>query len=87
MATGFCCEFSSSQKTGWRLNKARWARRGTAGSFRAGSRANGRGGNKRKAKCYQLTAAGKSKLQTEAEKWNRMADVIAGILESTPEGI
>lgn len=40
--------------------------------------------NKRKAKYYRLTAAGRRKLQTEAEKWNRMADVIAGILESTP---
>jgi len=40
--------------------------------------------NKRKAKYYRLTAAGKRKLQTEAEKWNRMADVIAGILQSTP---
>ncbi|HKW33465.1 MAG TPA: PadR family transcriptional regulator [Candidatus Acidoferrum sp.] len=43
--------------------------------------------NKRKAKYYRLTAAGKRKLQTEAEKWNRMADVIAGILESTPEEV
>ena len=43
--------------------------------------------NKRKAKYYRLTKAGKRKLQTEAEKWNRMADVIAGILQSTPEGI
>jgi len=40
--------------------------------------------NKRKAKYYRLTEAGKRKLQTEAEKWNRMADVIAGILQSTP---
>lgn len=43
--------------------------------------------NKRKAKYYRLTAAGKRKLQTEAEKWNRMADVIAGILQSTPEQV
>jgi transcriptional regulator len=43
--------------------------------------------NKRKAKYYRLTKAGKRKLQTEAEKWNRMADVIAGILQSTPEGV
>jgi PadR family transcriptional regulator PadR len=43
--------------------------------------------NKRKAKYYRLTAAGKRKLQTEAEKWNRMADVIAGILQSTPEEV
>lgn len=43
--------------------------------------------NKRKAKYYRLTAAGKRKLQTEAEKWNRMADVIAGILQSTAEEV
>jgi PadR family transcriptional regulator, regulatory protein PadR len=43
--------------------------------------------NKRKAKYYRLTAAGRRKLQTEAEKWNRMADVIAGILQSTPEEV
>ncbi len=43
--------------------------------------------NKRKAKYYRLTAAGKRKLQTEAEKWNRMADVIAGILQTRPEEI
>src|SRR5260370_2546453 len=41
--------------------------------------------NKRKAKYYRLTAAGKRKLQTEAQKWNRMAEVIAGSLQSTPE--
>ena len=43
--------------------------------------------NKRKAKYYRLTAAGKRKLQTEAEKWNRMADVKAAILQSTPEEV
>jgi transcriptional regulator len=43
--------------------------------------------NKRKAKYCRLTAAGKRKLQTEAEKWNRMADLIAGILQSTPEEV
>ena len=43
--------------------------------------------NKRKAKYYRLTAAGKRKLLTEAEKWNRMADVIAGILQTTPEEV
>ena len=43
--------------------------------------------NKRRAKYYRLTAAGKRKLQTEAEKWKRMADVIAGILRSTPEEV
>ncbi len=43
--------------------------------------------NKRKAKYHRLTAAGRRQLQTEAEKWNRMADVIAGILQSTPEEV
>jgi PadR family transcriptional regulator PadR len=43
--------------------------------------------NNRKAKYYRLTAAGKRRLQTEAQNWNRMAEVIAGILETTPEEI
>ena len=43
--------------------------------------------NNRKAKYYRLIAAGKRRLQTEAQNWNRMADVIAGILETTPEEI
>ena len=43
--------------------------------------------NKRKAKYYRLTSAGKRRLQSEAEKWNRMADVIAGILGTTPEEV
>jgi PadR family transcriptional regulator, regulatory protein PadR len=43
--------------------------------------------NNRKAKYYRLTAAGKSRLQMEAEKWNLMSDVIAGILRTTPEEV
>ena len=43
--------------------------------------------NKRKAKYYRLTAAGKRKLLTDTEKWNRMADVIAGILRTRPEEV
>jgi PadR family transcriptional regulator PadR len=43
--------------------------------------------NNRKAKYYRLTAAGRRRLQTETEKWNRMADVIAGILHTTPEEV
>jgi PadR family transcriptional regulator, regulatory protein PadR len=43
--------------------------------------------NKRKAKYYRLTATGKRRLETEAEKWNRMADVIAGILRTRSEEI
>jgi PadR family transcriptional regulator, regulatory protein PadR len=43
--------------------------------------------NNRKAKYYRLTAAGKRRLQMEAEKWNLMSDVIAGILRTTPEEV
>jgi len=43
--------------------------------------------NKRKAKYYRLTAAGKRRFQTEAEKWNRMTDVIAAILGTKPEEV
>src|SRR5438270_8007308 len=43
--------------------------------------------NKRKAKYYRLTPAGNRQLQTEAEKWNQMADVITGILRATPEEV
>jgi PadR family transcriptional regulator, regulatory protein PadR len=35
--------------------------------------------NKRKAKYYRL--------QSETEKWNRMAEMIAGILHATPEEV
>ena len=43
--------------------------------------------NKRKAKYYRLTAAGRRQLQAEAEQWNRMAEIIAGILRTKPEEI
>jgi transcriptional regulator len=43
--------------------------------------------NKRKAKFYRLTVSGKRRLQTETEKWNRMADVIQVILHTAPEEI
>jgi len=43
--------------------------------------------NSRKAKYHRLTAAGKRRLQSETEKWNRMAEVIAGILHTTPEEV
>ena len=43
--------------------------------------------NNRKAKYYKLTAAGRRQLQEETGKWNRMADIIAGILDTTREEI
>ena len=41
--------------------------------------------NKRKARFYRLTAAGRRRLTKEARNWNRMADIIAGILGTSPE--
>ena len=41
--------------------------------------------NKRKAKYYRLTAAGRRQLQAETRNWNRMEDIIAGILNTAPE--
>ena len=43
--------------------------------------------NKRKAKYYRLTAAGRRRLNAETANWNRMAEVIAGILHTGPEEI
>jgi PadR family transcriptional regulator PadR len=43
--------------------------------------------NKRKAKFYRLTAAGRRKLQAETAKWNETASMIAGILGTTPKEI
>jgi PadR family transcriptional regulator PadR len=47
----------------------------------------GESDNKRKAKFYSLTAAGRRQLHSEAEKWNRMASLIASILRTTSEQI
>lgn len=43
--------------------------------------------NKRRAKFYKLTAPGRKQLRTETDKWNRMAELMAGILKMTPEEI
>jgi transcriptional regulator len=43
--------------------------------------------NKRKAKYYRLTAAGRRQLQAESEQWNRMTEIIAGILQTKPEEV
>jgi PadR family transcriptional regulator PadR len=43
--------------------------------------------NKRKAKFYQLSAAGRRQLYSETEKWNNMAALITSILRTTSEEI
>jgi len=47
----------------------------------------GESDNKRKAKYYRLTPAGRRQLRTEAEKWSQMAGLMASILNTTPEKI
>jgi transcriptional regulator len=47
----------------------------------------GESDNKRKAKFYRLTTSGRARLRTEADNWNRMASLIAGILTTTSEEI
>ena len=41
--------------------------------------------NKRKAKYYRLTAAGRRRLKEETTNWNLMAETIAGVLGMTQE--
>jgi transcriptional regulator len=43
--------------------------------------------NNRRAKFYELTAAGKKRLREEAESWNRLVSAIAAALAARPEHI
>jgi transcriptional regulator len=45
----------------------------------------GQSENKRRARFYHLTAAGRRRLDAEAKKWNQFADVVAAILKTAPE--
>ena len=47
----------------------------------------GESDNKRKAEFYRLTASGRRQLRSETDNWNRMASLMAGILNTTPEEI
>ncbi|HAK57206.1 MAG: PadR family transcriptional regulator [Vicinamibacterales bacterium] len=43
--------------------------------------------NKRKAKYYTVTPAGRKRLRDETAGWNRLASAIAAALEATPDEI
>jgi PadR family transcriptional regulator, regulatory protein PadR len=45
------------------------------------------GGESENQQDYRLTTAGKGRFQTEAEKWNRLAEVISGIMATTHEEV
>jgi transcriptional regulator len=47
----------------------------------------GESDNRRKAKFYRLTPAGRRQLRSDAEKWSQMAGLMASILKTTPEKI
>jgi transcriptional regulator len=47
----------------------------------------GESDNKRKAKYYRLTPAGRRQLRSEAEKWSQMAGLMASILSTTTEQV
>ncbi|HUB52536.1 MAG TPA: PadR family transcriptional regulator [Terracidiphilus sp.] len=43
--------------------------------------------NNRRAKFYELTAAGRKRFREETEGWNKLAAAMASALAATPEGI
>jgi transcriptional regulator len=43
--------------------------------------------NNRRAKFYELTAAGRKRLQHETDGWNRLATAIGSALAAEPEGV
>src|SRR3984893_19297910 len=43
--------------------------------------------NKRKAKFYALTTAGRQQLREETRNWNGMSDIVAGIFQTSPEEV
>jgi DNA-binding PadR family transcriptional regulator len=45
----------------------------------------GQSENKRRARYYRLSAAGRRRPEAEAKKWNEFADVIGSILKVVPE--
>src|ERR1700728_819626 len=45
----------------------------------------GQSENKRRARFYRLTAAGRRRLEVEAKKWNQFADVVGAILGAVAE--
>jgi PadR family transcriptional regulator PadR len=43
--------------------------------------------NKRKAKYYTVTAAGRRRMKDDAAEWNRLAAAVAAAMKATPEEI
>ena len=45
----------------------------------------GQSENKRRARYYRLTAAGRRRLDSETRKWDQFAEVVGAILKAAPE--
>ena len=43
--------------------------------------------NKRRARYYSLTQAGRRSLQAQTRNWNRMSEIIAGVLGTAPDEV
>ena len=43
--------------------------------------------NKRRARYYSLTTAGRRSLQEQTRNWNRMGEIIAGVLATAPDEV
>lgn len=41
--------------------------------------------NKRKARFYSLTSAGRKRLKAETDSWDRFSALVAGVLDAAPE--
>ena len=86
--TASCCASSRTRKTGWKIQQGslypalyRLERQGWITSEWGESE------TKRRAKYCRLTSAGRRRLHIEADRWNRVTDVIAGILGTKPEEV
>jgi DNA-binding PadR family transcriptional regulator len=71
---------SAAHRTGRALPRAV-----PAGAPRPANASWGKSDNNRKAKFYELTAAGRKRLREEADGWNRLATAIASALAAEPE--
>ena len=47
----------------------------------------GESDNKRRARYYKLTAAGRRRLDVETKKWDQFAEIVGSIMRVTPEEI
>jgi DNA-binding PadR family transcriptional regulator len=82
---GILLRIQQMSKELWKSSRDLYVPHFTGSNFTGGLQPNRESERRRSAGLYRLTAAGKSGLQSESERWNQMTAVIAGILQATPE--